>query len=396
MKKIFIISTVLLLVVLVFLAIYNFVYRQKDSSIAVIDSDRASQTSPVSSEPGRVVDTRDNQPGASEPSDTEPATDSEPSVEEKVIAVTDFPVISPTVDAAGENILVYDKTDGRLRQIPVAGGATKTFDETPLPDLVYAAWSPDKEKVLTKFVSPEDGVRIYFYNHKLQSGVKLKDGIKRVDWLPDGAEIIYLYKDPGTKRVSLNISRPDGSGWRSIGSNLLENMRFAGIPQTPRVLLWDAPSPETKTRLRLISLINKGARPKTVFERGYNADFLPSPDGEKILVSTAAKRGSNERFLGLLNSSGRDYKHLGIPTNVSKCTWSANGKFIYCALPTGDRDTFWKINVSTGEQQRLVDLGSITASQTRYNAFDLFLTPDNGALFFVNKLDGKLYRLLLD
>ncbi len=392
MKKVFIVSAVLLLVVLIFLSIYNFAYRPKDEAVRPIRdvADLGSGSGGVSGgEPfsqagggGGEVGDGGNKPPVEE------------AVDDKIIPVTTFPVISPVIDEEQGVIRVYDKTNGKLKEIPVNGGAERTVDETELPNLVYAAWAPDRQKVLTKFVSG-GRTNIYFYDHKLKNGVKLKDGIFRVDWTPNGDQILYLYRDSARKRISLNVAQPDGGNWRVLANNLKENMRFAGIPQSTRVILYDAPGPNTKTRLRMVSLIDRAPRPKTVFEQGYNADFLPSPTGEKILVSLASQRGSNERFLGLINSGGGNYQPLNIPTNVSKCTWSQNGKFIYCALPTGDQDTFWKINTITNEQERLIDLESITSSQTKYKAFNLMLAPDASALFFVNALDGKLYRISL-
>ena len=48
------------------------------------------------------------------------------------------------------------------------------------------------------------------------------------------------------------------------------------------------------------------------------------------------------------------------------------------------------MDLRSGKKERIVDLSKITGS---YDAADLFLSSDESALFFVNKLDGKLYRI---
>jgi hypothetical protein len=55
-------------------------------------------------------------------------------------------------------------------------------------------------------------------------------------------------------------------------------------------------------------------------------------------------------------------------------------------------DTFWKVNVLTGEKTRLIDLNKISA---KIDAKNIFLNPDESLLFFVNRIDGKLYQISL-
>jgi hypothetical protein len=87
----------------------------------------------------------------------------------------------------------------------------------------------------------------------------------------------------------------------------------------------------------------------------------------------------------------------------------ANNKALYCALP-GEipasaimpndydqekfhtADTFWKIDTTTGEKSRIVDLNKITS---KYDATKLFLNANESLLFFTNRTDGKLYKITL-
>ena len=53
-------------------------------------------------------------------------------------------------------------------------------------------------------------------------------------------------------------------------------------------------------------------------------------------------------------------------------------------------DTFWKIDITSGKKERLVDPEKIGSS---YDVLNPFLSPDEKSLFFVSKSDGKLHKL---
>ena len=53
-------------------------------------------------------------------------------------------------------------------------------------------------------------------------------------------------------------------------------------------------------------------------------------------------------------------------------------------------DTFWKLEIATGKKDRLVETDKINGS---FDILNPFLSQDEKTLFFVNKADGKLYKL---
>lgn len=377
MKKIFIISGVLLVVVLIFLGIYNFAFRDK---------------APVITNDPRVpADTISDDNSILPPPD---AGDMDVAGEDKIIPVTMAKALSPIIDKDKGELKFYDKATGQLLATKVSGGTEQTLSDVGLPDLVHAAWASDTQRVLTKFVS--DGqTRVYFYDHRTGQGTLLKEGVRRVDWTILGDQILYTYYDAGTKKYSLNVAQPDGTAWRTLVDNVTPQEYFADVPRSSRIALWPAPAPYTKTRLRVVSVVDRNATPTTLFESHYNADFLFSPDGNLILISSTPDRGSNKRGLGLMNANGGEYRNLQIPTNVAKAVWSSDSQYVYYALPTGTQDTFWRLDTHTNKKNRLIALDNINASQTQYNAFNLILTSENDALFFVNQIDGRLYRIEL-
>jgi len=151
-----------------------------------------------------------------------------------------------------------------------------------------------------------------------------------------------------------------------------------------------------------------GGDVKTVFSGKYGADYVWSPDGKKAAVSFLAQQGKSQMNLGIVTLDGA-YQDLGIPTLASKVVWSKDGKTLYYALagsiPDGavmpddydskkftSSDTFWKVDTTTGQKSRIVETSDIMQN---YDASQLFLSPTEDALFFVNRIDGKLYRINL-
>ena len=89
-----------------------------------------------------------------------------------------------------------------------------------------------------------------------------------------------------------------------------------------------------------------------------------------------------------------------------KCTWAQDERTVFCSVfKVNDPDSFVmpddyykrrvrsdgeeivRISTETGQTQKVID-GSFDAS-------NLFLMPDESYLFFINKIDGRLYRLSL-
>ncbi len=384
-----------------FLGIYRFAFTPPTQTVMrTTTSDSSRDNDKKSSKTDRKEQTEESsgETSSSTSSSTpSPYTeDRAPSVtKSRIIPVSRHAVVSPYVDEEKQVIRYYAAEDGTVWEVPLLGGSPRSFSDVPLKNFVYAAWAPDGQRVLTKFVDPSGGTRIYFFDHRTQKGVPLKPGVDRVDWTTVGDRILYTYFDSVTRRTTLNVAQPDGSQWRVIARDIPRGSRFVNIPQSSRVAFWRAPNPFEKTRLQVVNLLDASPSPKTLFQGHYNADYLFSPNGQIILISSTVVKGSNERMLGVANANGGEYRPLRIPTNVSKCAWSKDSVTIYCAFPTADRDTFWKINVTTNKKDRVVPVDDVVSSAVRYKVSQPFLSPDEDALFFINMLDQKLYRIQL-
>lgn len=378
MKKVFIISGILLGVTLFILVAYNFAFKKS-------------------------IDNSQTKPKEQTTMPTQPIVEKK---NEKITLVSNEPVLGGVADKKTEKILYYSALNGSIWQMDSDGTNTEQITSSKLTGLVNVAWSPDKTKVLTTF--SKDGKLTFFsYDNLKKAGVQLKDGLDNTVWDSFGAKIFYKYYDSTNKKRSLNIANPDGSNWLTLVDNLpYRDLSIAVVPLTSMVSFWNFPNVAEESSLQIVS--TAGGEAKSVLNGKLGADYQWSPDGKQALVSSLISKENRVITLGLVDLLG-DYRDLGIPTLVSKCSWSVDNKTIFCALPGGipagsnmpndyqekkftTQDTFWKINITTGNKERVVELADIKES---YDASNLFLSPTENSLFFTNRRDGKLYRIAL-
>jgi hypothetical protein len=284
-------------------------------------------------------------------------------------------------------------------------GKDKSILLSNLPGTVLRiVWSPKKDKVLILIKQAGGQTLWHFADLATKTLVPLKPEMSRLAWNYLGDKVFYQYTDPQKNDRTLNIANPDGTDWKNI-TTLKYDTYIAAIPRSVSVSFWSKPSALEKTYLESVGLTGESRR--LILSEKFGADYLWSPNGEKVLVSTSEEKGGHNILLNVMNQGGGEFQTLSIPTFVSKTVWSKDNKTIYYALPgslpkdamlpddyfnkpLSTKDTFWKIDISTGKQARLIDLKEINQS---FDSADLFLTPDEDALFFTDRTTHKLYRI---
>lgn len=330
-----------------------------------------------------------------------------PKVEPEIAAVSDEAVLPPALTPDGDYIKYYSQKSGKVYQISLDGKEKTIISDQELSGINDTLWSPDKTKVITKFVKSINEVQFYYYDYTTRKGVGIKKNIDDVIWDYAGNKILYKYYSPDTKERSLNIADPDGTNWKKLADLTYRYVSIASVPKSGLVSFWNKPDSFMETTLETVSAI--GGEKKTIYTGKFGADYLWSPDGNYLLVSHVSERSGENMQLGVMNYNGGEYKNLNAPTFVSKCAWAKNSQTVYCALPGSmpdaailpneymekkffTADTFWKIDTQNGKMDRIVEPEKITG---RFDATGLFLNSDESMLFFVNRTDGKLYRINL-
>lgn len=376
MKKIFYISTGLLLLALIFLVAYNFAFKNNVN-------DPSAGTKPETFT--KEEELEDNVPSSS------------------IVNPINENIVGASI-SENEEIHYYSLDNQALKKGSIEG-KDKSVLLSNLPGVPSrVVWSPKKDKALL-FLKQSNGQSLWhFADLATKTLVPLKPEMSRLAWDNLGEKIFYQYTDSRNGKITLNISNPDGTDWKNL-TDLKRDTFISAIPKSTSVSFWSKPSALQNTYFESVSIAGKN--PRLILSEKFGADYLWSPNGEKVLVSASDAKGGNGISLYVMNANGGEFQTLSIPTVVSKAAWSKDNKTVFYALPgslpkdamlpddyfnkpLSTKDTFWKTDTSTGKQSRLVDLKEI---KQNLDSSDLFLSPNEDALFFTERTTHKLYRI---
>lgn len=308
-------------------------------------------------------------------------------------------------DITPDGMIIYYSLDDHAFKKASVEGKDKSILLSNLSGIpIQIVWSPKKDKVLI-LLKQEGGENLWhFTDLSTKTLVPLKPEMSRLAWNNLGDKILYQYTDAKNGNRSLNISNPDGTDWKTL-TTLKNDSFIAAIPRSTAISFWNKPNALEKTAFESISV--NGENRKILLTEKYGADYLWSPDGERVAVSSSIEKGGNAILLHSMNNIGGELRSLALPTLVSKVVWTKNGQTLYYALPGSlpenamlpndyfekplfTKDTFWKMDITTGKQTRIVDLKNITEALDSTN---IFLSPNEDSLFFTNRATHKLYRI---
>ena len=321
-------------------------------------------------------------------------------------AFTDIPLLSPVFSTSQNALFGYHKQTSALYSIDRETKKKTVLFDTRLTNPIVGIWSDNPEMSILK-AQPQNGSQYFFVNVPQESITPIQDNPLYLIWDSISQKIVYIKRDTPSETL-FYTANPDGSQKEHLFT-LEENTRItmASVPQSSSVSYWPQTANRKLSPLFTLNLVSKIK--KEVFVGKYGAGYLHSPNGKNILVSWAPEKNSFRLALGMINEYGGSYRDLQLPTLVQKCTWNTQGTFVYCAVPTNipqttimpddylqgkitTTDVFWKINIKTGEKERLVDLEDITQN---FDATELIITPDEQTLYFINKIDGMMYEIEL-
>jgi len=377
MKKIFYFSLALLILVLIFLGAYNFIFRNNVNNPTVDQGKKAEAVKEKTTETVQAI------------------SSILPSINESVMGVV----------IGSNDFLYYYSFDDKALKKATLEGKDKVVLMSNLPGTpTRILWSPKKDKALL-FLKQENGKSLWhFAELNTKTLVPLKEEISRIAWDNLGEKIFYQYTDLVTQERTLNSANPDGTGWKKLTVLNFETF-IAPVPKSMDVAFWSRPNAFESTSLFRMNF--SGDNRKSLLAEKFGADYLWSPNGEKILVSMNSEKGGKAVSLGIMNASGGELKDLMLPTLISKVVWSRDSKTIYYALPGSipensvlpndyfekpvyTKDTFWKMDITTGKKARLTELKEVTQG---FDSIDLGLSSKEDTLFFTDRSTKRLYRI---
>lgn len=380
MKKLFITSLTLLVIVLIFLGIYNFAFKKEGNSSA--EQISAQQKEQVSNAENNAFEKN-----------------------KKISMIVPEAVAGFTIDKKTQDIKYYEAKNGTAWKVDTNGKNKQQLSDMKISGLKNVLWSMDQARSLL-YSKKENQNVFYEYDYSGKKNTVLKSGLDTAVWDNLGTKILYKYYEGGTGKRSLNIANPDGSDWQKIADIENRDILISPVPLTSIVSFWNYPSAKEETKLQVVGLT--GGEVKTILTGKFGADYAWAPNGAQALVSSLSAKDNKTISLGVVTADGL-YQDLNIPTLVSKCAWSADSRTIYYALPGNipsdalmpndylenkftTADTFWKMDITTGEKVRIVEVGEILE---KYDSSNIMLSPTEDALYFINKIDQKLYKIEL-
>lgn len=380
-KKILLILTAILIIILVVLLIYNLFLKGKI---------------PL---PGRW--------GGKFPSGEEGGVEPEikPGIKEKIKAISQDRVIGPTLSSDGKKVMYYSVDTGNVYESNFDGSELIRTSSDYLSDLIEAKWSSDKEKVITTLVDGKGTVAKFLYDYYSKKSTSFNKFIREIAWSPNGEKIIYQYLNDYTDENKLSIADPTNTAWTNVFETRLRDLVLEW-PRDDIISLRTRPSGLATSLLYTLNPATKEL--KKVLGNIYGLVAKWGPRGEKIVYSATNSEGKNISLF-TVNGDGGDKREIDVETLVEKCAWSEDNRNIFCAIPRvipsdlvmpddyykglfQSSDNFWKINLETGEKKQAV---SPLEMKTSYDAHTLFLSPEEEYLFFINKIDGRLYSIEL-
>lgn len=390
LKKILIILVIILILALIVFLVYNFFIKKPS-------------TGPAGGESGQFPAGGEGTGGTGAGGGG--GGEVTPSPELKIKAISTEKALAPTLSADKTKVIFYSQYNGNVWQVSFDGTGLTRMSSTVLDNLAQIIWSPDKKKVISIYKDVEENIGKYSYNYDTGKATSLGAYIGEIAWSPDSNKIAYQYTNDKTNQNNISTASSDGTNWKNILDTRLKNLNIDWIGS--QIAFWEKPSGLAPGSLFLLNPLNKSL--DKILSNIYGFSLKWSPIGNKILYSKTNNQGKN---IGLYTASkdGSGETGIGISAFVEKCVWASDNRTIFCAIPKSigadytlpddfykgvfvSDDDFVKINLDTEEKTNLLE--DWEKGYGTYDATNLFLSPLEDYLFFVNKKDGLLYSIEL-
>lgn len=317
----------------------------------------------------------------------------------------EFPVFS----ADKQSLLYYDDNAGEFYRSNLDGLGESVITNAGFENLYDVSWSPGRKKTVLTFSSNKGKTKKYHYfNLDEQKDVEYSDEYQNVTVSFDGDKVAYVYRDYGEDEHNLSVANFDLTSWRSVKKVSDEEMELEWFSNN-YLAMYDKTTAYEEGQLFIYD-VDEGKNNFVMFSDRWGLSPLFSPDGKKVLYNDNGSKNSRYPSLWVADvKKGSEPKKLQLSTLVEKCTWASDNVTVFCGVPDNysnyfvqpddyyegkfiSRDSFYKINTNTKEQEKIVDASQFSKD---YDVYSPFVSDDGKNMYFIRKHDSKLYELII-
>ena len=367
-KKILIIVSVVLVAVFIGLLIYYFFFKKPPPALP---------------------------PGAEEilPLEGAPAE-----VKARLIAITDEAVLGAVL--VGEDKINYVAWDGTINQIDFNGESKEKLGLVAAERIGEVVFSKDGSRLAARQTLPSGQRRYLVFNTAEKNLKSLPAEVEAVAFSPDGSQMALALAERNSSRLVLADST-DIQKTTALVTVKLPDLKLKWTSED-FLILTNRPSGLADGMVHELNLKNKALRRVIGGIKGLTS--LYSQSNKKILFSQTQGNGFGLN-LNVLDTDKKTSRRLDIYSLPEKCAWGQDERTLWCAVINTEEDgvmpdSYYKRVIVSPNGDKIVkinlDLGLASEVITApIDAAELFLSPDETYLFFINKIDGRLYRLTL-
>ena len=317
--------------------------------------------------------------------------------EQKLVRLTDFAVISPSLNKTEDKILFYKKDGGDLLVSDLGGSSQQKLSNLTIIGLTEAVWAPARDRAAVFYL---DSGAVRGFLHIGTSTVSLLPAdITSAVWSPDGKSFAYTRKE--SDDLVLVISDAAGKNPRAVFKTPVLDAHIRWI-SADRIAFATPPSGLAEGYAFIYS--RASGIVQKVLGPVFGLESLWSPAASRVLISSTP-RGGGRLNLAIYDPAERKSQGLAVASFADKCAWGSEEE-IWCAAPrnlasasllpdqylTGEfhtSDRIVRIELKTNGVEEIFGEGD-------FDMENPILTKDKKYLFFVNRGDGTLWALKLE
>jgi hypothetical protein len=337
-------------------------------------------------------DINPSEPESDEVQPLEQPLNADESAEAELITVLSQRILGATTGIDGVRLVYFDQTQNKIKASEFDGTGEQDLSEQLL-GVVAMEVAPSKDRAWLQIDDPETDERItLIYDFRAREAIRLENGIKAIDWSPDGASLVYYLEREGSA-PSLKVVSSSGLEPRSLRDNFVLQDPVLEWYGQDDIAFWLRPSSVRPSAI--VTMKANGTQAIELSNEAASQQALFSPDGQKALISFNDAT-TDRPVLSMLDVATRTLTTIELSTWIDKCAWTATSDRALCFVPQdlpagfvypdnaaddlNFKDRLWSIERDTAKPQRIYDMPEYIA-----DAVLPFLSKDAVRINFLNR-----------